>query len=106
MWRVSAVRHRRPGTGAGLDGDSMRQLKLLSAVIDVLVLGACVTSGVITLAALPARAGTSAPAGTSTPAGTSAPAGIAALTGNTAPAGTAPPAPTGWTTVFRDDFAG
>ena len=66
----------------------MRQLKLLSAVIDVLVLGACVTSGVTTLAALPAQAGTSASAG------------AAALTGS------APPAPTGWSTVFSDNFAG
>jgi beta-glucanase (GH16 family) len=73
----------------------MRQLKLLSAVIDVLVLGACVTSLVLTtVAALPAPAGAAEHAGTIAPAAASAPAGAA------------PSAPRGWTTVFSDDFAG
>ena len=67
----------------------MRQLKLLSAVIDVLVLGACVTSVLLTMvAAVPARAATMERTAASTPA-------------------IAPPsAPTGWATVFTDEFAG
>ena len=72
----------------------MRQLKLLSAVMDVLVLGACVTSGVVTLTALPARAGVTERTGSTE------------LTGSTAAATTAPSAPRGWTTVFQDAFAG
>src|SRR5258708_1139666 len=73
----------------------MRQLKLLSAVIDVLLLGACVTSLVLTtLAALPAPAGAAVRTGTSAPGTASTPAGAAPL------------APAGWTTVFSDDFAG
>jgi len=67
----------------------MRQLKLLLAAIYVLLLGACVTAVVLTtVGALPARAR------------------VAVAAGNTGRAVTAPPAPAGWTTVFRDDFAG
>jgi beta-glucanase (GH16 family) len=90
----------------------VHRLKVLSAVIDVLLLGACVTSVVLTTVAdVPAQAGVAAPAGVSASAGVSAQAGVALAAASvpaTAEAGAAavPAPPRGWATVFGDDFAG
>jgi beta-glucanase (GH16 family) len=82
----------------------MRALRPLLAVIEVMLLAACVVSVVLTvLAAIPAHGRATPSPAPAAQQGTALRLASAAQQGTASPV---PPAPAGWTTVFSDDFTG